>query len=468
MSLATCESSSAAAKTKSTTTKCASPSTFSKSSTITHQDLGNDRLVSSGQSINSTNLQDLRSIETQDFYSFTHVKPPKGLNEAALKAMFVGILGRDLSKQLKDPTTYTSLVGAATDWARKTVTLLNKIQGGYTKMGIEIISEKEAREYRISFTAFSGFCDKLANYNTEAKMKNFQFSVDDVKGILEAKPLIEKIEKQLDEITHFSEDISYLQQCKQYVTDEAFKQEITTAINQLASILSSGNQGEIDAYNRQLSKLKEQYADWYLKLYLKYRISEADNTKKDALIDSVEKAICDILKEADFLSTGQYQQWINRVNKLQPADSIVNKDLILTAPYQEFNPIDFEGAEITSVKQAKEDLTNLLENWEQTLKDTLEDPMVKKNRSLLGSTQNALLDKFESGKIVLSKDNAIGIRNAIMSLYEGLEKIELTMESMKATFNKPLTPDEAVSAFKVYVDELAKGKERDKIRIILK
>jgi hypothetical protein len=65
--------------------------------------------LSSGQSINSTNLQELRSIDVQDFYSFTHVKAPKGLNEAALKAMFLGVLGRDLSKQLKDPGTYVNL-----------------------------------------------------------------------------------------------------------------------------------------------------------------------------------------------------------------------------------------------------------------------------------------------------------------------------------------------------------------------
>jgi hypothetical protein len=55
-----------------------------------------------------------------------------------------------------------------------------------------------------------------------------------------------------------------------------------------------------------------------------------------------------------------------------------------------------------------------------------------------------------------------------MSLYQGLEKIELSMEGMKSTFNKPLTPDEAVTAFKMHVDQLAKGKEREKIRIILK
>tara|TARA_R110002167_G_scaffold134709_3_gene320805 strand:+ start:651 stop:4310 length:3660 start_codon:yes stop_codon:yes gene_type:complete len=424
--------------------------------------------LSSGKSINSTNLSDLKDVIKEDFYSFTHVKPPKGLNEAALKAMFIGVLGRDLSKQLKDPSTYTNLVSAANEWARKSVTLLSKVQGGYTKMGIEIISENEARNYRISFTAFSGFCDKLANYTSEAKMKNFQFSVDDINTILEAKPLLEKVEKQLDEITHFSEDISYLQQCKQYVTDDAFKQELTNTINQLATILSSGNQSQIDAYKTKLSRLKEQYASWYLQLYLKYRISEADNTQKHALLDSEEKVICDILKEADFLSTGQYQQWLNKVNKLQPADGNVNKELILTAPYQEFNPIDFQDSQITTIKQAKLDLQQLLENWKKTLKDTLEDPMVKKNMSLLVSEQSALLISFKSGKTALSNDNALSIRNAILSLYQGLEKIELSIDDMKTTFNKPLTPDEAVSAFKEYVDQISKGKERAKIRIILK
>ena len=62
----------------------------------------------------------------------------------------------------------------------------------------------------------------------------------------------------------------------------------------------------------------------------------------------------------------------------------------------------------------------------------------------------------------------MNIRNAIMSLYQGLEKIELSIDDMKTTFNKPLTPDEAVSAFKEYVDQISKGKERAKIRIILK
>jgi hypothetical protein len=201
---------------------------------------------------------------------------------------------------------------------------------------------------------------------------------------------------------------------------------------------------------------------------LKYRISDTDNTQKIAVLDSDQRLICEVLKEADFLSTGQYAQWIERINKLQLADTNVNKALILTAPYQDFNPIDFEGTQPLTIKQAKIDLDELLEVWTTTLKDTLDDPMVKKKIDLLDKNLQKLLAEFKSGIVKLSRENALLIRNAIMDLHKGLEKVEVSIDGMKDTFNKPLTPDEAIDAFRAYIDELSKGKERDKIRIILK
>jgi hypothetical protein len=58
--------------------------------------------------------------------------------------------------------------------------------------------------------------------------------------------------------------------------------------------------------------------------------------------------------------------------------------------------------------------------------------------------------------------------NAVMDLHKGLIKFELTIDNLKTQFNKPLTPDDAIDAFKAYIDTISKGKERDKIRIILK
>ena len=88
--------------------------------------------------------------------------------------------------------------------------------------------------------------------------------------------------------------------------------------------------------------------------------------------------------------------------------------------------------------------------------------------NLLNKTSQALLSDFKAGNIDLTKQNALQIRNAIMDLHKGLEKLELDFEGMKSTFNRPLTPDETIDTFRNYINRLAEGKERDKIRIILK
>ena len=424
--------------------------------------------IDSQRTINSTNLGDLKNLNKEDYFAFTHIRPPKGLNEAALKFMFVGLLGRDLSKQLKDPTTYTKLVTAAEDFAKRTVTLLHIIRDGVVFKNIEIISKDEARKYHNKFTAFQGFCDKLANYTSEAKMKNFPYSVEDIKEVLEAKPIIEKVEQQLQEIRTFEADISYLQQCNQYITDENLKNKIRVALSKLGDVLISNNRNNIDAYKKELENYKNQYADWYLKLYLEYRISESDNTKKQALLDSDNKAICDILKDADFLSSGQYQQLLTDIAKLLPADSNVNKQTILSVPYHEFNPLDYVGHNSSTIKELINDMEDLLEFWVLTLKDTLVDPIVKKKISLLDKKIIQQLNDFKAGLLQIDKSNALTIRNAIMDLHKGLEKFELSMDGLKTAFRKPLTPDEAIATFKGYINDISKGKERDKIRIILK
>ncbi|MDD2475933.1 MAG: DUF6079 family protein [Dysgonamonadaceae bacterium] len=424
--------------------------------------------LNSGTSINSTNLHALREIDNQDFFSFTHIKQPKGLNLAALKLLFMSLLGRDLSNHLNDPSTYTHLVTAAKQWADRTVTLQSKVGQGYIFRGVEIVSSNDALKYRRDFSAFAGFCDKIANYTSEAKIKNFAYSIENLNKVLPTKTEVERLEKQLFQLTSLDQDITYLQQCVQYITDPAFKSSITNAINQLATIVSSDSVAKMNAYKAELKNYKEQYADWYLSMYLKYRISESDNTKKVALLDSEEKLICDILQQADFLSTGQYAQLLNKISKLKPADEKVNKDLILTAPFQDFNPAEYEREETLSIKQLRSEIIDLLVLWTENLKDALDDPMVQKKMNLLNKTSQALLSDFKAGNIDLTKQNALQIRNAIMDLHKGLEKLELDFEGMKSTFNRPLTPDETIDTFRNYINRLAEGKERDKIRIILK
>jgi energy-coupling factor transporter ATP-binding protein EcfA2 len=424
--------------------------------------------LSSGKTINSTNLNELKDVSIEDYFGFAHVKHPKGVNEAALKAMFLGVLGKDLSKHLKDDNTYIELGRKASEWAQKTVTVNSKIQGGYIFKGVEIISENDARNLNIKFTGFSGFCDKLKTYNSEARIKNFQFSLDEVNLILESKPLVEKVEKQLDELKAFDDVITYLNLSLQFIADIDLKGKINLAIEKLSDVISSGDDNIISNYKKELQDLKTKYATYYLEQYLKYRISEKDNTLKEAVLDSNEKIINDILKEADFLPSAQYTQLLNKIDKLKPADSKVNMEAILEKTYHDFNPLDYVDQGSTSIQDLKLELKEIYNNWVIALKEILDDPIVKKNIGLLDKEKITLLENFKNDTIQMEKSNALSIRNAIMELHKGLEKVELSTDSLKTAFNKPLSPEEAIVAFKYYIDEVCRGKERDKIRIILK
>jgi len=424
--------------------------------------------LNSGTGINSTNLHLLKDVIKEDFYGFNHVKPPKGINRAALKVLFMGLLGRDLSNQLKDAGTYTSLVSESTKLAEKSAEIIHKIQGGVIENGIEVISKDQASTYHSKLIAFKGLCDKLSNYNSEAKLKNFQFTADDLKRVLEAKPILDQIEQQFSEIKKFKDNISYLYQAKQYIIDQDFILEINAATNKLPEILKSDSEKDKTKYEKDLNNLKDKYASYYLKSYLEQTISESDHTSMMSLLDSEEMQLCDLLMEANFLSSGGFQILKENIESLKQADPKVKKDTILDIPYHDFNPRDFKNKNASSIRELKSELIDIAAQWEKNMIEVLDDPIVKKNLKLVDPKKSKLLTQFKSGKIKLERSNAISIRDAINELHKEIEKVEIDTSELKKVFNRPFTPDEAIDHFRSHIESRSKGKERDKIRIIIK
>jgi succinate dehydrogenase flavin-adding protein (antitoxin of CptAB toxin-antitoxin module) len=426
--------------------------------------------MGSGLTINSTNLDELKNLSPDEYFSFTHIKPPKGLNLAVVKAVFKGLGLPDLSNQLHDENTFYKMREAADKISKQAVKLKAEIADGIKCRSVEILSESEAREKGEDLQKLSSFCDTLRNYTTEAKLKNFRYSKDEVEDVLSKRSLIEELQQQVDLANQFEQIITYMSQCKQYVPDGDLKQDIQAAINRLADELSGGDDSRIENYKSELEDLRGRYADYYMEQYAKHTISQSDDTKKQVLLQSEDKQICDILKDADFLSTNVYTEWLNNIRKLRPAqDDIVNREAVLTTPYlDDFNPLDYKGEETYSIKELKVELENILVEWTESLRESLDDPAVKGNMDALADEISNTLKEFKKGAISLTTKNALQIRNALSDLHEGLDKIELTSDSLKSTFKKPLTPDEAVDAFKEYVNQITHGKERDKVRIILK
>ena len=430
--------------------------------------LGEIEIILSGKIINSTNIEELKSLDKSDYFFFSHIRKPKELNLAAIRELFIALTGKDWSKQLKDEGPYIALAKAVDNFAGRAAIAESKVIKEYTYSNIVLIDEDKALSYRHKLIAFKGFCDKLRNFTSEAKLKNFKYTLDEVKEILKGKEVLEAVEKILNLINDFNQEISYLVQAKQYIPDIPLRNLIINAMELLPETLNSQNEARINKYKVDLRQLRSDYADWYLAQYLRNRISEIEQVHKNKILQSNPKAMCDILKDSRFLSVASYSVWLSKMQKLVVADSAVNKDAIMHAPYQGFNPLEYIDKKAIVLDVLKTELDELFQSWDKTLHDTLDDPGVKRNLLLLETSEQKLLSSYQLNEVYLDSSNAKRICRLIQTLHEGLDKVELSTESLKSTFNKPLTPDEAIEAFKNYINQISKGKNRENIRIILK
>lgn len=430
--------------------------------------LGEIEITLSGKTINSTNVDLLKSLDKSDFFLFSHIRRPKELNLAAIRDMFVSLTGKDWSTQLKNEETYIELAKAVDNYANRAALAESKLSSAYSFRNVELIDEENAMKYRHKLKAYKGFCDILRNYTSEAKLKNFKYTSDELKEILKGKDILIVVEKIVDLTKEFEVEIGYLQQTIQYLPENDLLEKIQDAIDKLPEVLKAQDNNEINKYKVELKNLRNEYADWYLIQYLANRINELDEVQKNKILNSDQKKCCDILKENNFLTVNTYSLWLANIQKLVVADNKVKKEAILLTPYQGFNPKEFINNKQKTIEQLRNELDEIFENWESTLRDTLDDPGVNKNLGLLDVTDQKLLSDYQSGSVQLDTSNAKRICDLIQTLHKGLDKVELTTDSLKATFSKPLTPDEAIEAFKKYINSISVGKNRENIRIILK
>ena len=279
--------------------------------------------------------------------------------------------------------------------------------------------------------------------------------------------LVETLENRA---AKFEKLIGYLHIAQSYVveSEKPIFDDINFAILSLPKILQADNVNEYIRYETLLNSLVEQYADYYLAQYLKCRLSHSDALKKETLMTSNNKRICDIIKDAEFLTKTEYDNWINRITSLKEADQTLTKQKVKEEPYHEFNLREYYDKPSYSVRELVDQLETILDKWSKAMRSIFKDPSVKANLEVLDPISRDLVEQFKDGEIDITVDNALKLRRLIGELSKGFERIEIVSEDFRKVFSKPLRPEEAIETFQKHVDELCSGKERSKVRIIIK
>jgi hypothetical protein len=221
-----------------------------------------------------------------------------------------------------------------------------------------------------------------------------------------------------------------------------------------------------------LERAKKIYVKKYMEEHKKYRLDVNAEQKKEKILLSDEYA--NLEKLCQIRDIFNVKKFDDIKNKLQSAKTcyVLTEEKLKRNPICEcgFRPSESDKFLVYGLMDEIEDeVANTLEEWKNQLIKALDDTIVYENIKYLKPDEKREIEEFLSKKEFPSKISAAFV-NAVNSLMEGFEKVELNFDAVKhELFNKgPMTVDELKAAFDEYLKSLTKGKEKEKVRILIK
>jgi succinate dehydrogenase flavin-adding protein (antitoxin of CptAB toxin-antitoxin module) len=228
-----------------------------------------------------------------------------------------------------------------------------------------------------------------------------------------------------------------------------------------------------------LQKLKKDYIIAYIGLHTRARLGVNDDRRKAALLN--DQRLQTLLKLAgiDLMPRQQLTDFQKRLAGLKSCFALTEKDLEATpiCPHCQFRPAaEFERsgsgvliADSQQFDQMDEELDLIIGQWTKTLLNNLEDPMTQENiNELLHKDDKTVIQSFMGSKELPDPidGNFVQILKTVLA---GLQKVPVKKaELIKLVSNLgPSTPEDLKRAISDYVDNLTRGKDINKVRIVL-
>jgi hypothetical protein len=425
---------------------------------------------SGNKSLSATNIETVLTLSEQDYFTFQHIKQPQGIPVKHLKALFTYMGLPDYTSELEKPETISKIITVAKTKAERVVKTKALVVQGLKCRNVPLLSDEDSAKMKTELDALGTMLDSIQSYNSYGKLKAFKFLEDELNEAFKAWPNCDLVDKLKEKAEKFEQLVGYLYTAQSYVVEaeKPLYDDIKTAIEKLPQVVVSNVPAEISQYSSLLNSLKERYADYYLNQYTRCRLSKQDDLAKVRIMNSEKKRICDVIKDVEIITATEYQNWINSITSLREADASLTKTKVLAEPYHDFNPREYYGKPAFTIHQLEEQLDNILDKWTTAMRSVFKDPSVQENMDILKAADRQLVEDFRTGKVELTNDNAPRLRNLIAQFAQGIDKVEITMDDLRKQLSKPLTPQEAIDTITNYIDSLCAGKERNKVRIIIK
>lgn len=438
-------------------------------------------LAIAGKKFDATNLQLLAGTAIADLVDFKHIEPPKEWNLPALKVLFE-ILGltpgmAPLVTQGKDEPVQ-ELQKAITQVVQRLVLTQQSLQSGILFWGRDILAHDETQKLREQLETAKTFFESLQAYNTTGKLKNLRYNGEEIKTHGDSIRSLEMIESLQELVADLGSTASYLATAEAILPSDhpwidqmnAARKDVLGQIGDATRRVESGFRQQIQ---RRLGDLKRLYQQTYLDMHTKARLGVNADKRKAQLMGDERLKILQKLSTIDLMPREHLTDFQNRLAAVKSCFALTEQELGASAqcPHCQFKPSVEQPAASASVLLNGFDtgLEKLVENWTNTLLTNLEDPTTKGNLGLLKPESRHLVDAFLNTR-TLPDDCDQAFIHALQEALSGLTKVSVNTSDLRAALvsgGSPTTPAEMKKRFEDYLDQLTKGKEPGKVRIVL-
>jgi hypothetical protein len=442
---------------------------------------GNITLSVPGKRLDAANLGEATKTPLEQLVAFKHVEKPKGLPLAELVALFEML---DLAEGLiRNENTHEEAVKQlrtkANDLTERVVTVAQHVQTGLPCWGSELIPAEEREQQRQKLDDLKSFLEGLQAFNTPGKLKNFSKSVLEIQAQLSTLDLIKQIEYLNSLVQELTALTGYLGTAAAVLppTDPWRKQMDTIRSEWRAKLMDPATRCTADFHqkiNRALQKAKDDYRTAYFNLHKKARLGVNEDTKKKELLKDSRLACLDKLaKGVSLLPHSTLSELQTRLAKVKTCFTLVKDELDASpiCPHCNFRPQEESvGASgVAVLDQIDNQLDALLENWNKTLLDNLDDPTAKKSIKLLPETQKAVVEALLKSRTLpdkISNDLVQGMQQAL----SGLVAISIRPSELFDALGDggaPCTVEQIQTRFERFLQKLTQGKEPAKVRLVI-
>ena len=434
-----------------------------------------------GRKFDATRMKELAEVAVSDLSDFKHLERPKDWDLPALKAVF-DVLGltpglAQLVTQGKDEPVQ-ELQTKVSEKLDALVLTARSLDEGLHFWGQPLLDEAEQRNLKERLGRAKDFLEALQAYSTPGKLKNFRHTEKAVRARgkdLKALPEVQELRQAASDIEPAT---SYLKAAEVvFPSEHDWIRKVEALRDEIAGKLRDRRGAEpaevLDGARKQLRGLKEEYIREYLKLHLRARLGVEQDKRKQRLTQHPNLKVLTRLATIDLMPVQHLRAFQERLGTLKSCFALTEKELRTSpeCPHCGFRPA-VETAlppAAQALEAMEEQLERLVVDWTGTLLENLGDPTTRNQLELLKPDERARIEEFlNEEKLPDPVDH--DFIHALQEVFKGLTKVSVTTEELRTALlsgGAPTAPGELRKRFDRFLEEKTRGKEADKVRVVI-